>query len=102
MPRASRAKTAPTRLFTGPARIKVFLRSLDHRVVDQAAVRLTDAAERSGGLVEGPVPLPSQPSPVEGMRTHVRRIDLVEPSPQLLGMLQHFDLPTGVEIDMAG
>src|SRR5437773_2051057 len=87
---------------TGPARIKVFLRSLDHRVVDQAAVRLTDMAERSGGRVEGPVPLPSQPSDVEGMRVHLRQIDLVDPSAPLLATLQHFDLPTGVEIEMAG
>ena len=75
---------------------------MDHRVVDQAAVRLTDMAERTGGLVEGPIPLPSQASGVEGMRTHVRRIDLVDPKPSLLGALQHFDLPTGVEIEMAG
>jgi ribosomal protein S10 len=32
----------------------------------------------------------------------VRRIDLVDPRPELLAHLQHFDLPTGVEIEMAG
>lgn len=102
MPRASRRKRPAQPLPTGPTRIQVFLRSLDHRVVDQAAVRLTSTAERAGGRVEGPIPLPSQPSTVEGMRTHVRQIDLIDPDPKLLATLQNFDLPTGVEIDMAG
>ena len=80
----------------------MFLRSLDHRVVDQAAARLTDVAERAGGRVEGPIPLPSQPSDVDGMRLHTRQLDLVDPAGPLLATLQHFDLPTGVEIEMAG
>jgi small subunit ribosomal protein S10 len=87
---------------SGPSRILVYLRSLDHRVVDQAAVRLTDTAERAGGRGEGPIPLPSQPSDVEGMRTHVREVTLVDPDAKLLGSLQNFDLPTGVQIEMAG
>jgi small subunit ribosomal protein S10 len=99
--RRSRAASAPP-FPSGPVRIRVYLRSLDHRVVDQAAVRLTDTAERAGGRVEGPIPLPSQPSEIEGMRTHVREIALVDPDAKLLGTLQNFDLPTGVQIEMAG
>lgn len=94
-----RAAPAPAR---PPVRLRVFLRSLDHRVVDQAAIRLTEIAERAGGRVEGPVPLPSGPAAVEGLRTHVRQLDLVDPAPALLAQLQHFDLPHGVEIEMAG
>lgn len=70
-------------------------------MVDQAAVRLTEVAERGHGTVEGPIPLPSQPAPIEGLRTHVRRLDLVDPPAALLASLQNFDLPTGVEIEMA-
>lgn len=87
---------------SGPRRLRVFLRSLDHRVVDQAAIRLTEVCERAGGVVEGPVPLPSQPSTIEGLRSYLRRIDLVDPPPALLATLTHFDLPSGVEIEMAG
>ena len=85
-----------------PVRLKIYLRSLDHRVVDQAAIRLTEICERGGGRVEGPIPLPSTASAVEGMRTHVRKLDLVDPAPPLLAQLQHVDLPHGVEIEMAG
>ena len=103
MPRLRRPRTTGTPLLpSGPIRIRVYLRSLDHRVVDQAAIRLTDTAERAGGRVEGPIPLPSQPSDVEVMRTHVREIALVDPDAKLLGTLQNFDLPTGVQIEMAG
>jgi ribosomal protein S10 len=35
------------------------------------------------------------------MRTHVRKLDLVDPAPSLLAQLQHVDLPHGVEIEMA-
>jgi ribosomal protein S10 len=31
----------------------------------------------------------------------VRRLDLVDPPSELLASLQNFDLPTGVEIEMA-
>lgn len=65
-------------------------------------MRLTEIAERGGGVVEGPIPLPSRPAASEGLRTHVRRLDLVDPRAELLARLQHFDLPTGVEIEMAG
>ncbi len=81
-------------------RLTVILRSLDHRVVDQTASRLTIHCERLGGLVEGPIPLPSRPSDVEGMRWHVRKLDLVDPAPTLLGSLRGFDLPNGVTIEM--
>jgi ribosomal protein S10 len=77
------------------------LRSVDHRVVDQAAVRLTEVAERGKARVDGPIPLPSLPAPIEGLRTHVRRLDLVDAPAELLASLQNFDLPTGVEIEMA-
>jgi small subunit ribosomal protein S10 len=101
----SRAKSptsaAPATL-AGPVRLRIFLRSFDHRVVDQAAIRLTEIAERGGGRVEGPIPLPSRPAPIDGLRTHVRRLDLIDPGPTLLAQLRHLDLPTGVEIEMAG
>ena len=38
----------------------------------------------------------------EGLRSHLRQLDLVDPAPPLLAQLQHVDLPHGVEIEMAG
>ena len=105
MPRSRvRSPNRPSRpaVPAAPVRLQIYLRSLDHRVVDQAAIRLTEICERGGGRVEGPIPLPSAPSSVEGMRTHARRLDLVDPAPPLLAQLQHVDLPHGVEIEMAG
>ena len=104
MPRSRvRSPNRPSRpaVPAAPVRLQIYLRSLDHRVVDQAAIRLTEICERGGGRVEGPIPLPSAASAVEGMRTHVRKLDLVDPAPPLLAQLQHVDLPHGVEIEMA-
>ena len=97
-----RASTGSIQKIRPPSRIRIFLRSLDHRVVDQAAIRLTETAERTGATIEGPIPLPSVPAPVDGMRTHVRQIDLVNPTPEIVATLAHVDLPSGVEIEMAG
>jgi ribosomal protein S10 len=78
------------------------LRSVDHRVVDQAAVRLAEVAERGRAAVEGPIPLPSQPAPHDGLRTHVRQLDLLDAPAELLAALTNFDLPSGVEIELEG
>ena len=96
--RAAPSKPEPPR---GPSRFQVFLRSLDHRVVDQAAQRLTQTIERAGGHVEGPIPLPSAPAPIAGLRPHTRSLEVVDPRPELLALLRRFDLPTGVEIELA-
>jgi ribosomal protein S10 len=65
-------------------------------------VRLAEVAERGHAAVEGPIPLPSQPAAVDGLRTHVRRLDLLDAPPELLASLANFDLPSGVEIELAG
>jgi small subunit ribosomal protein S10 len=96
-----RARSAPV-LPPRQQRLRVFLRSVDHRVVDQAAVRLLEICERAGGVVDGPTPLPAIPATDSALRIHIRQIDLVNPSASLVARLAHFDLPNGVEIEMAG
>ena len=41
-------------------RIRIRLKALDHRVLDQSAKRIVETAERSGARVVGPVPLPTK------------------------------------------
>ena len=40
-------------------RIRIKLKSYDHRILDQSAVQIVEAAERTGAAVIGPVPLPT-------------------------------------------
>jgi small subunit ribosomal protein S10 len=40
--------------------IRIRLSAFDHRVLDEAAAKILDTAERSGAVVHGPIPLPTK------------------------------------------
>ncbi len=41
-------------------KIRIKLKSFDHRILDQSAAQITGTAEQTGGRVAGPVPLPTR------------------------------------------
>ncbi|MGD1996835.1 MAG: 30S ribosomal protein S10, partial [Anaerolineae bacterium] len=65
-------------------RIRIRLKAYDHRVLDESAKRIVEAAERSGAVVVGPVPLPTR---VE--RFTVRRSTFVHKDSH-----EHFEIRT--------
>ncbi|MBI4199539.1 MAG: 30S ribosomal protein S10 [Chloroflexi bacterium] len=94
-------------------RIRIVLKAFDHRVLDQSARHIVEAAERTGALVAGPVPLPTSirrfcviRSPHVDknsrehfeIRTHKRLIDLLEPTSKTIDALTRLNLPAGVDI----
>ena len=94
-------------------RIRVRLKSWDHRVIDEAAAKIIDSAITTGALVVGPVPLPTDrklfvvgtsPHTDKDAREHFevltykRLIDIKNASVKTMDSLQHLDLPAGVEI----
>ena len=96
-------------------RIRVKLKSFDHRVIDEAAKKIIQAALVSGAQVVGPVPLPtkkkvivvtSSPHTDKDAReqfailTHKRLIDIMSPTNKTIDSLQHLDLPAGVGIEI--
>ena len=96
-------------------KIRIRLKAYDHKVLDQSAGRIVDTAERTGALVSGPIPLPTEKniytilrSPHVNkdsreqfeMRTHKRLIDILEPSPKTVDSLMRLDLPAGVDIEI--
>lgn len=96
-------------------RIRIRLKAYDHRVLDDSAKRIVEAAERSGATVVGPVPLPVS---IERftvrrstfidkdshehfeIRTHRRLIDVVEPDSKTIDTLMRLNLPAGVDIEI--
>jgi small subunit ribosomal protein S10 len=96
-------------------KIRIKLKSFDHKVVDQSAVQIVEAVERTGAVVVGPVPLPTHfekfsviRSPFIDknsqeqfeIRTHRRLIDIVETTSKTIDALTKLNLPSGVEIDI--
>lgn len=96
-------------------RIRIRLRSFDHKVLDQSVERIVTTAERSGAKVVGPIPLPTERrvwcvnrSPHVDkesmehfeMRTHKRVVDILNPTSQTMEHLGSIDLPSGVDVDI--
>ncbi len=96
-------------------RIRIRLKAYDHRVLDESARRIVEAAERTGAKVVGPIPLPTQierytvrRSPFIDkdshehfeIRTHKRLIDVLEPDNKTIDALVRLNLPAGVDIEI--
>ena len=41
-------------------KVRFRLKAYDHKILDQSARQIVEAAERTGALVAGPVPLPTR------------------------------------------
>jgi len=100
-------------------RIRIKLKSFDHRLIDQAAVKIVESAVTAGAKVSGPVPLPTgrrltvvlkSPHTDKDARdhfeilTHKRLIDVLisnkTSSLKIIDSLQHLDLPAGVQVEV--
>ena len=42
-------------------RIRIRLKSFDHRIIDEAAIKIVETAVTAGAKVQGPIPLPHLP-----------------------------------------
>lgn len=96
-------------------KIRIKLKSFDHRIIDSSAQKIVKAAKDSGAKVVGPVPLPTDKEVITilravhkykdsreqfEIRTHKRLIDIVDPTPQTVDVLTRLELPSGVDIEM--
>ncbi len=114
---ASKAAAEPkeTKKKDGISGIRIRLSAFDHRVLDEAAAKIIDTAERSGAIVHGPIPLPTNIRKFTlnkstfvhknardqyEMRTHRRLIDLTETTFKTVESLQSLSLPSGVDIEI--
>jgi small subunit ribosomal protein S10 len=96
-------------------KIRIRLKAYDHKVVDQSSQKIVETAKRTGALVSGPIPLPTDKSIYTilraphkykdareqfEMRVHKRLIDILEPTPKTIDALMRLDLPAGVDIEI--
>ena len=95
--------------------IRIKLRAYEHRALDISARQIVEAAEQTGAVVTGPIPLPTHIrkfTVIRGphvdkesreqfeMRTHKRLIDITEISSRTIDSLTHLTLPAGVDIEI--
>ncbi|MFC1710283.1 30S ribosomal protein S10 [Patescibacteria group bacterium] len=96
-------------------RLRVKLKSYDHRVIDEAAAKILDVAIATGAKIVGPVPLPTKRTVMPVLKSpftdkdaqehfevlvHKRLIDIQDPSERTIDSLSNLDLPAGVSIEI--
>lgn len=94
-------------------RIRIRLKSFDHRVLDASSKEIVETAKRTGARVAGPIPMPTRlerftvnRSPHVNkkameqfeIRTHKRLLDILDPTIKTVDELKKLNLPAGVDI----
>jgi len=96
-------------------RLRIRLRSYDHKMLDDSLAKIVETARRTGARITGPVLLPTAIKKYTvnrsvhadkksreqfEMRVHKRLIDILEPSQKTVEELMKLDLPAGVDIEI--
>jgi small subunit ribosomal protein S10 len=96
-------------------RIRIRLKSFDHKLIDRSASEIIETAKRTGARVKGPIPLPTKKerftiliSPHVNkdardqyeIRTHKRLMDIVDPTERTVDALMKLDLAAGVDVQI--
>jgi len=95
-------------------KIRIRLKAFDYKLIDQSALEIVDTAKRTGAVVRGPVPLPTRIERFDlrsphvnktsrdqfEIRTHLRLMDIVDPTDKTVDALMKLDLPAGVDVEI--
>ena len=96
-------------------RVRIKVRAYDHKVIDQSVRTIIDNVKRTGVVVRGPIPLPTEKKKYTvnrstfvhknareqfEMRVHKRLIDIYNPTAKTIDQLSNLSLPSGVDIEI--
>jgi ribosomal protein S10 len=97
-------------------RIRIRLKSFDHRLIDQATHEIVETAKRTGAQVRGPIPLPTRIEKFTilisphvdkdardqyEIRTHKRLVDIMDPTDKTVDALMKLTLAAGVDVHIS-
>ena len=95
--------------------VRIIVRAFEHRLIDEAVKKIVLTAKDSGAVVVGPIPLPTKIEKITvnrstfvnkdareqfEIRRHKRLIDICNPTPKTLELLQSVNIPAGVGVDI--
>ena len=96
-------------------KIRIRLKSYDHRLLDQSVSEIVETAKRTGARVVGPIPLTVRINRFTVLRsphvdkksreqfeirTHKRLVDIMQPTSQTVDALMRLDLAAGVDVEI--
>ncbi len=97
-------------------KIRIRLKGYDQRVLDKSTQDIVETAKRTGARIAGPIPLPTKReiytvnrSPHVDkksreqfeIRTHIRLLDILNPTPETIDKLKVLPVAAGVDIKIA-
>lgn len=97
-------------------RIRIRLKSFDHRLIDQSTSEIVETAKRTGAQICGPIPFPTKFERVTVLtsphvnkdardqyeiRVHKRMVDIVQPTDKTVDALMKLDLAAGVDVEIS-
>ena len=96
-------------------KIRIRLKAFDYRLIDQSAQEIVETAKRTGAVFKGPIPLPTKKQRFDilrsphinktsrdqfEIRTHLRLMDILDPTDKTVDALMKLDLPAGVNVEI--
>ena len=96
-------------------RLRLRIKSYDHKLIDASVRQIIEAIRRQGGDVVGPIPLPTEikrysvnrstfvhkkSGEAFEMRVHKRLIDILNPQQKIIESLTDLNLPAGVDVEI--
>lgn len=96
-------------------KIRIKIKAYDHKIIDQSTRTIMETVQRTGALVSGPVPLPTEKKKYTVMkssfvhkdsrdqyeiRIHKRLMDILSPTPKTIDSLSNLNLPAGVDVEI--
>ena len=96
-------------------KIRIKLKSYDHMLVDKSAENIVQTVKRTGAVINGPIPLPTNKRIYTVLRSpHVnkkareqfelssfkRLLDIYSSSSKTIDALMKLELPSGVEVEI--
>ncbi len=96
-------------------KLRIRLKSYDHRILDQSIKSIIDTAKRFGINIAGPIPLPTERSLYTVLRSphvdkksreqfeirvHKRLVELNDVTPDIIDALNKLEIPAGVYVEV--
>lgn len=94
-------------------KIRIRLKGYDQRVLDRSILDIVETAKRTGARIIGPIPIPTKKEKVTVLRsphvdkksreqfetrTHIRMLDILNPTPDTIDKLKILPVAAGVDI----
>jgi len=95
--------------------LRLRVKGYDHKLVDNSCRQIIETAQRNGGEVIGPIPLPTEIKKYTvnrstfvhkesreqfELRIHKRLVDILNPNKNIIESLSNLNLPAGVEVEI--